>query len=77
MTTNDELIKALPQARKQKIIENSDKEISKWGGKRKGAGRKPTNGVLLEFRINVSQQEKEFIKYAREHHINYKDLMQG
>lgn len=77
MTTNDELIKALPQARKQKIIENSDKEISKWGGKRSGAGRKPVNGVLLEFRINVSQQEKEFINYAREHHVNYKDLMQG
>lgn len=77
MTTNDELIKALPNARKQKIIENSDKEIAKWGGKRQGAGRKPVNGVVLEFRINVSKQEKEFINYAREHHVNYKDLMQG
>lgn len=77
MTTNDELIKALPNARKQKIIENSDKEIAKWGGKRKGAGRKPVNGVILEFRINVSKQEKEFIKYAREHHVNYEELMQG
>ena len=77
MTTNDELIKALPPARKQRIIENSDKEIAKWGGKRKGAGRKPVNGVVLEFRINVSKQEKEFIKYAREHHINYEELMQG
>lgn len=77
MTTNEELINALPQARKQKIIENSDKEIAKWGGKRKGAGRKPVNGVVLEFRINVSKQEKEFINYAREHHINYKELMQG
>lgn len=77
MTTNDELIKALPKARKQRIIENSDKEIAKWGGKRKGAGRKPVNGVILEFRINVSKQEKEFINYAREHHINYKELMQG
>ena len=77
MTTNDELIKALPNARKQKIIENSDKEIAKWGGKRKGAGRKPVNGVILEFRINVSKQEKEFIKYAREHHVNYEELMRG
>ena len=77
MTTNDELINALPQVRKQKIIENSNKEILKWGGKRKGAGRKPINGVVLEFRINVSEQEKEFINYAREHHINYKELMQG
>ncbi|HNW25541.1 MAG TPA: hypothetical protein PKI94_01990 [Candidatus Gastranaerophilaceae bacterium] len=77
MTTNDELIKALPNARKQKIIENSDKEIVKWGGKRRGAGRKPVNGVVLEFRINVSQQEKEFINYAREHKIDFKELMQG
>ncbi|HPT40976.1 MAG TPA: hypothetical protein PLG15_01160 [Candidatus Gastranaerophilaceae bacterium] len=77
MTTNDELIKALPNARKQKIIENSDKEIVKWGGKRRGAGRKPINGVVLEFRINVSQQEKEFINYAREHKIDFKELMQG
>ncbi|MDD3436344.1 MAG: hypothetical protein PHC64_04235, partial [Candidatus Gastranaerophilales bacterium] len=75
MTTNDELINALSNARKQKIIENSDKEIAKWGGKRKGAGRKPINGVVLEFRINVSKQEKEFIKYAREHHIDYEKLM--
>lgn len=77
MTTNDELINALSEARKQKIIENSDNEIAKWGGKRKGAGRKPVNGVVLEFRINVSKQEKEFINYARKHHINYEELMQG
>ena len=77
MTTNDELINALTQTRKQKIIENSDKEISKWGGKRKGAGRKPVNGILLEFRINVSKQEKEFINYARKHHLKYEELMQG
>ncbi|MDD3436684.1 MAG: hypothetical protein PHC64_05985, partial [Candidatus Gastranaerophilales bacterium] len=70
-------IYALSNARKQKIIENSDKEIAKWGGKRKGAGRKPINGVVLEFRINVSKQEKEFIKYAREHHIDYEKLMQA
>lgn len=77
MTTNDELINALTETRKQKIIENSNKEIAKWGGKRKGAGRKPANGVVLEFRINVSKQEKEFINYARTHHINYEELMQG
>lgn len=77
MTTNDDLINSLPQTRKQKIIENSDQEIAKWGGKRKGAGRKPVNGVVLEFRINVSKQEKEFIQYARKHHVNYEELMQG
>lgn len=77
MTTNDDLINSLPEARKQKIVENSDQEIAKWGGKRKGAGRKPVNGIVLEFRINVSKQEKEFIQYARKNHLNYEELMQG
>ena len=47
------------------------------GGKRSGAGRKPTNGVVLKFQIRVSEKEKEFINYARNHHLNYDDLMQG
>ena len=47
------------------------------GGKREGAGRKPTNGVVLKFQIRVSEKEKEFIKFARAHNLNYDDLMQG
>lgn len=46
------------------------------GGKQKGAGRKPKNGVVLSFQIRVSEKEKEFIKFARLHNINYDDLMQ-
>lgn len=51
-------------------------EEIKWGGKRKGAGRKPANGVVLAFQIRVSAKEKEFINFARAHNINYDDLMQ-
>ena len=47
------------------------------GGKRPGAGRKPTNGVVLKFQIRVSEKEKEFIDYARVHKLNYDELMQG
>ena len=46
------------------------------GGKRKGAGRKPVNGVVLKFQIRVSEKEKEFINFARSHKLNYDELMQ-
>ena len=77
MTTNDEIINSLPIERQQKIREMVAKEVKKWGGKRKGAGRKPKTGNVLEFRIRVSKKEKDFIDYARSHKINYDDLMQG
>jgi len=53
------------------------KETFGRGGKRAGAGRKPTTGVVLKFQVRVSEKEKEFLNYARAHHINYDDLMQG
>lgn len=53
------------------------KETFGRGGKREGAGRKPTNGVVLKFQIRVSEKEKEFIQYARSHNLNYDNLMQG
>lgn len=53
------------------------KETFGRGGKRKGAGRKPKNGVVLSFQIRVSQKEKEFINFARSHHLDYDELMQG
>ena len=77
MTTNDELIARLPKEEQEIIFQMTAKEIEKWGGKRKGAGRKPKTGNVLEFRIRVSKKEKDFIDYARSHNINYDDLMQG
>ena len=52
------------------------KETFKHGGKRKGAGRKPKTGVVLKFQVRLSAKEKEFINYAREHNLNYDELMQ-
>ena len=77
MATNDELIAKLPKEEQEIIFQMKAKEIEKWGGKRKGAGRKPKTGNVLEFRIRVSKKEKDFIDYARSHNINYDDLMQG
>ena len=53
------------------------KETFGHGGKRKGAGRKPKTGILLEFQVRLSAKEKEFINYARNHHLDYDELMQG
>ena len=53
------------------------KETYGRGGRREGAGRKPTNGVVLKFQVRVSEKEKEFLNYARMHHLDYDELMQG
>ncbi len=46
------------------------------GGARKNAGRKQKFSMPLKFQIRVTQEEKDFITYAREHHLNYSSLMQ-
>ena len=40
------------------------------------AGRKQKFALPLKFQIRVTKEEKDFISYAREHHLNYSDLMQ-
>lgn len=72
----DELKLSDPQMYEEIQQEVAD-EVRKWGGKRENAGRKPKTGTVLDFRIRVSEKEKEFIDYARSHNINYDDLMQG
>ncbi|MBP7212201.1 hypothetical protein KBA27_05140 [bacterium] len=69
---NDELLKI---SEFEKQAEKDIEKIKNRGGKRLGAGRKLKTGFALSFQIRVSEQEKEFIKYAREHHLNYKALM--
>ncbi len=60
------------------IKENTKVVKKTWGGKRQSAGRKPKNpDNVLVFQMKVSSNEREFLYYAREHNINYKDLMQG
>ena len=45
------------------------------GGARENAGRKQKFGSPLKFQIRVTQEEKDFIAYAREHHLSYSSMM--
>ncbi|MGN0739039.1 MAG: hypothetical protein ACI4LX_02585 [Treponema sp.] len=45
------------------------------GGARENAGRKQKFGSPLKFQIRVTKEEKEFIAFARENHLNYSSLM--
>ena len=60
-----------------KIIEKKRQAYIGRGGARENAGRKPKTGNILKFQVRVSEDEKAFLEYAREHKLNYKDLMQG
>jgi len=75
--TTEDLINKLPIELAEQVHANVKKNVEKWGGKRKNAGRKPKTGVVLDFRIRVSDKEKQFIEYARNHNLNYDELMQG
>lgn len=44
---------------------------------RESNGRKHITGTILKFTKRLAEQEAKFIYYAREHHINYDELMQG
>ncbi|HOQ93453.1 MAG TPA: hypothetical protein PKW26_07525 [Treponemataceae bacterium] len=45
------------------------------GGVRKNAGRKQKYKQALKYQMRVTEEEKEFISYVREHHIDYKTLL--
>lgn len=79
LKTNDELIKELLTPEEQADLQASvEDEVKRyWGGARKGAGRKPKDkSNVLKFQVRVTSKEKEFLKYAREHNLNYDDLME-
>lgn len=46
------------------------------GEARENAGRKQKFTQPLKFQIRVTQEEKDFISFAREHKLNYKTMMQ-
>lgn len=75
MTTNDEIIASLSKKRQEKIDNMVNEEISKWGGKRTGAGRKPKTGIVLSLQIRVSEEEKAFLNWARKNNFDYKSIM--
>lgn len=59
------------------IKENTEEFKKTRGGFRPNAGRKRLKDISLTFTIRVDAEEKEFIQYAREHNLSYKELMQG
>lgn len=77
ITTNDDIIKSLPPERQAKIQAETLKILKEhgWGGARANSGRKTATGKVLKFTKRLSEDEVRFINYAREHHINYDDLM--
>ena len=44
--------------------------------KEENARRKQKFSSPLKFQIRVTKEEKDFLIYAREHNLNYTDLMQ-
>ncbi|HNW26081.1 MAG TPA: hypothetical protein PKI94_04745 [Candidatus Gastranaerophilaceae bacterium] len=79
ITTKDLIKEFFTPEEAQEIQKEIVQEVEKikWGGKRPHAGRKPKTGVVLEFRIRVSEKEKQFIDYARSHNLNFDKLMKG
>ena len=80
IVTNDDLIKMLPEDEQKQIHAEAEAIISKYkgrGGKRENSGRPRTAAKILKFTKRLTEDEARFIDYAREHHINYDDLMQG
>ena len=77
--TNDDVMKELlTEDENAEIKSDVEQEVKKyWGGKRAGAGRKPKTDNVLVLRIRVSEKEKEFIDWAREHKFNLDELMHG
>ncbi len=78
LKTNDDLIKELLTPEEQAdVYAEVEKEVAKyWGGKRANSGRKPKDSAkVLKFQVRVSEKEKEFLKYAREHNLDYDALM--
>ena len=79
ITTEELIKKRFSKQEATEIFEEIKQEVEeiKWGGKRSGAGRKPSNGIVLCFQMRVSEKEKEFLNFARMHNLNYDELMQG
>jgi len=76
--TTDDLIKALPKDSQDRINAEVDETVKKWGGVRANSGRTSVvKGKILKFTKRLTEDEARFIDYARQHNINYDDLMQG
>ena len=55
-------------------LKSYEKKFS-HGGARENAGRKQKFSLPLKFQSRVTQEEKDFIQYAREHNFDYLKAM--
>ena len=72
--TADEKIITEKEYMKKSGLAGYEKQFG-HGGARENAGRKQKFGSPLKFQIRVTQEEKDFIAYAREHHLKYSAMM--
>jgi hypothetical protein len=72
--TSDEKIITEKEYMKKSGLSFYEKEFG-HGGPRENAGRKQKFSQPLKYQIRVTEEEKEFISYAREHNFNYLALM--
>ena len=72
--TADEKIITEKEYMKKSGLAGYEKQFG-HGGARENAGRKQKFGSPLKFQIRVTQEEKDFIAYAREHHFSYSAMM--
>lgn len=79
ITTKDIMNELLTSEEIAEIENDVKKEVARIrGGKREGAGRKAViKGKILKFTKRLTDEEVKFIDYAREHNLNYNELMQG
>ena len=77
ITTEQLINDLLPTQVAEQVYKNVAEEVSKWGGKREGAGRRTKTGTTLKITVRLSENEKRFIEYARDHNINLEKLIQG
>ncbi len=73
--TSDEKIITEKEYMKKSGLSFYEKKFG-HGGPRENAGRKQKYSQTLKFQIRVTEEEKEFISYAREHNFNYSSIMQ-
>ena len=73
--TSDEKIITEKEYMKKSGLSFYEKKFGR-GGSRENAGRKQKFSQPLKFQIRVTEEEKEFISYAREHNFNYSSIMQ-
>ena len=75
--TTDDLFNALPKESQERVNAEVQANVKKWGGVRENSGRNTiVKGKVLKFTKRLTEDEARFIDYARQHHINYDDLMQ-